>query len=131
MNGKEFCESAKNAYHLITRNGERFAISIGMFGVLVFGILISMVVIITVVCLSIMYLLSFGLEEDMIIISIVIILLIGIFSSNLFMSVWGMIAETLVHCFCIDVEVSQNNQLSFAPDDLKAVFNKKLLESQT
>ena len=43
--------------------------------------------------------------------------------SDLFMSVWGLIAETIVHCYCVDEELNQETGAVFSNDALKRVMN--------
>ena len=39
------------------------------------------------------------------------------------MTVWGIIAETIVHCYCVDEELNALNGAQFSTDAFKRVMS--------
>ncbi len=117
MKGKDFCTSAKNGWELINRQGVKFGVSMGMFGLVSLGAIVGLTVSITVIGFLLVLLTPLG-DESSISLSVAIIFVLAFFISILFMSVWSIIAETLVHCFCVDVDVNNDNP-RYAPPILK------------
>ena len=89
----------------------------GMFGLVSFGAIIGVTISITVIGFLLVLLTPLG-DESTISLSVAIIFILAFFTTILFMSVWSIIAETLVHCFCVDVDINNGN-IIFAPPILK------------
>ena len=41
-------------------------------------------------------------------------------TGTMFMSVWGMAADTILQCFCVDKELSKGKYNNHTPDQLRA-----------
>jgi len=48
------------------------------------------------------------------------ILAIAYVTGTMFMSVWGMAADTILQCFCIDKELTKGKYNNYTPDKLRA-----------
>lgn len=106
LTGKPFIPASWDGFRLIVRNATRFGISSGMFN------LFAAVGTLSITILSIIFghliitrtRLADHIEDP--VHFIVIFAIVAASLADIFMSVWSLVGETLVHCYCVDEELN-------------------------
>eukprot|EP01017_Pseudomicrothorax_dubius_P041517 TRINITY_DN6650_c0_g3_i3.p1 TRINITY_DN6650_c0_g3~~TRINITY_DN6650_c0_g3_i3.p1 ORF type:complete len:295 (-),score=68.40 TRINITY_DN6650_c0_g3_i3:77-865(-) len=121
IKGSNFCQAAKDAFALIWQNPIRFSVLAGIGSIFLFigKIFIAFA---TTVC---GYLIITRAERyknaiSSPILPSILFFIIGYFIGVGFMSVYGMAADAILQCFCLDEELcKKNNRASYAPKVLQ------------
>jgi len=118
MSGKSFCNSSKDAFYLTVRNSGRFGLvhELGKLFV-AFGELCITLVTSVITYFVITQVPYFQGEVQYPLLPVGFAGSIGYMIGKVFMLVYGVAADTVIHCYCIDEELNFRNK--FAPEILK------------
>jgi len=124
--GKNFCVSAKNAFFLITRNFARFGIVASLGSVIHFlGF-----VFITAATASLGYFILQAMHSDVTpVIPVLAYVMIGYLVSKLYMNVFGLAVDSILHCF-IATEEMNSGANEFVPKPLYAFLDASGVEKK-
>jgi len=120
LQGHNFCTSCKDAFFLILRNGFLFAIANGIGAIFIF---LGRAFIIVATTVAMYYAMTtevsgsnISKELDNIYGPLFMIVAIAYITGTMFMSVWGMAADTILQCFCVDKELSKGKYNNHTPE---------------
>eukprot|EP00331_Platyophrya_macrostoma_P009145 CAMPEP_0176426544 /NCGR_PEP_ID=MMETSP0127-20121128/12006_1 /TAXON_ID=938130 /ORGANISM="Platyophrya macrostoma, Strain WH" /LENGTH=229 /DNA_ID=CAMNT_0017807833 /DNA_START=437 /DNA_END=1126 /DNA_ORIENTATION=+ len=118
MTGKSFCASAQEAFFLALRNGVRFAAveSIGSFFIF-FGEFCITLVAMILSYVAVLKIHAFSANLFSGVLPIIIVGCIGYLISSTFMVIYGIAADAIIHCFCMDEEIHTSSR--YAPPLLR------------
>lgn len=123
LQGHNFCTSCKDAFFLIFRNGFLFAIANGIGSIFIFlgraFIVLATMVVMYQALTTDMTGSDISKELDNPYGPLFMILAISWITGNMFMSVWGMAADTILQCFCVDKELSNGKFNNHTPEQLR------------
>lgn len=107
LKGTSFWPSCVQGFKVVTKNFVTFGVSVGMFDLLNFICTLT----ITLISMVLGYLLitktSFSHDINTPLLFMIIFFVLSLIICHLFFSVWGMVADTLVHCFCVEEELGK------------------------
>lgn len=134
LHSVSFCAAARDAFFLILRNASRF-LAVGSIGA-VFMFLGKWVISMGATYTGYMIITRVNMWKDDIhspIFPTVVFLLISYSISGLFMSVYGMACDSILHCFLADEELSANGRgaPAHSPEILTDFMGKERQKDQT
>ena len=124
LTGKDFCDSAVDAFYLIFRNFIKFGVSIQVFEI--FELLSAFYI----VCLSLpisIYIINktvIGIDSQVFFLTFAI--LISVLVALIFTSLIVFASETILHCYAVDAEITEQEGrtgASFAPEILQEAIS--------
>jgi len=128
MTGESFCQATQDAFYLLLRNAGRFGIVNGLGFLFVFvGQLF-----ITFAATFAGYLIitrSDHFTENLYspVAPTIVFFVLSLMIGHIFMSVYGVSADTIIHCYCMDEEI-HDRQPNYAPEALKGFLEQGMLE---
>merc|ERR1719454_1840071 len=125
IKGSNFCVSCRDAFFLILRNGFLFAIASGIGEIFIF---LGRAFIIVATTVAMYYAMTTDAvtgenvsnKLDNIYGPLFMIVAISYITGTMFMSVWGMAADTILQCFCVDKELSKGKFNNHTPEQLRS-----------
>lgn len=105
MEGKNFCESAKDAFYLIVRNPGSFA-TVHIFSNL-YSIVGRFLIAIATTCCAYCYMINFAPDTPDIVPTCILIFFISLLIGLAFMSVMTQVSDAIILIFTMDGEISK------------------------
>ena len=114
MTGKSFCSSSKDAFYLVVRNTARFGL-VHEFGKIFvgFGQFCITLVVTVLTYASVTKISQFQETVHFPLVPVALAAGVGYVIGTIFMTVYGMAADAIIQCYCIDEELNPNNR--YAP----------------
>jgi len=123
MTGENFCKAAQESFFLLLRNALRFAAVHGIGAMFVFFGQIFITFVATVIGYAIITQSQYFQEHLYSPITpMIFFILVSLIIAHTFMGVYGVSADTIIHCFCMDEEMSGSAQNT--PPALKEFVDK-------
>lgn len=115
-------EATVDGFKLIARNAGRFGLSSGLFGL--FSVLRSITITLISGLISIIIIAKSGLSNNMEYswVFYILAIVIGYFMADLYMKIFVIIGETLLHCYVVDEELHKEAGAKFCPDAFELVM---------
>jgi hypothetical protein len=127
LTGDNFCTAARHAFSLITSNPVRFGL-VSMLGEIFIFVGKAFI---TILAALIGYVIitqstQYSTKIYSPIFPTIAFVIVGYAISELFMSVYGMAANTILHCFCLDEKLQEAERAPprHCPDQLKAFIDE-------
>eukprot|EP01017_Pseudomicrothorax_dubius_P028290 TRINITY_DN3353_c0_g2_i6.p1 TRINITY_DN3353_c0_g2~~TRINITY_DN3353_c0_g2_i6.p1 ORF type:complete len:492 (-),score=43.68 TRINITY_DN3353_c0_g2_i6:126-1601(-) len=118
LTGKEFCSSAKDAFHLAIRNVILTSTLVSLKGAII-SIGRGAIILIPSAFGVIWIFSSTDMDKENPILAVAIVLFVNYCLANGFMTVWSAGTDAMLHCYCVDEELFL--RAKHAPENLKGV----------
>jgi len=133
MTGVSFCQATEDAFYLVIRNAARFGVVHGLSWIFLF--IGQVFIAFSATAMGYFYITRSSKFEGKLyspVAPTIVFGLISYFIGKVIMSVYGISADTIMHCFAMDEEIN-DGQAAHAPEQLKEFVdehhNKKALLS--
>jgi hypothetical protein len=111
MTGESFCQAAQDSFYLALRNAGRFATVHGIGALFVFFGQIFITFVASIIGYAIITQSTYFQQALYSPITpMIFFILVSLIIAHVFMSVYGVSADTIIHCFCMDEEMNTSAQ---------------------